>query len=829
VWHLGARLLGLTGLVAGSAGLGVYAFVPEYREEAQIVALGGGAAVALALLFEVRGLLRLALSRRGAVGLSVTLQVLLAAAILAGANAFAFKYYQRYDWTRDHKFTLSKEVRDQLARLHDDTDIVVYQQYVSFGQRAENKQDKYDLAAQKKIVEKVKDLAEQFQDLGPRFRVQVLDIQDDYYPEKFDKIKKEAPKLAEAIEQAPENSIFFYTRGRDQVQRLSFSDVYQLDKKASQDQNNLVLSDQGQEAFANKVFNIEERRPRIGFAVVHEYLGQEGHEDYGMPGLKQVFATRGYEARDIILKKGWGRKLEPTVLTHEENRYDTLEAQRKNLERVLTAQKEEKQDLTKQRDQWKTATLTQLNKEYALVESTLGITLVPWEKLEEFRKRTGRLPPIYRISEEVRGNFVKQFEEGLEELASVMTQVGDRLERVKEEQGQLHIDDLAERRRITDLRAKFNRMLADVDLLVVPRMTIYSILTDKAIPASVHGMDETQLDAIKDYIKAGKPVLFCLGPSNESEETAFGRPPRGKDGLEQLLSDFGVRLPEQTVLYDVESEAMADRTERQLLLGAPPEVPALEFDWANTPGKAQKHSDEHGVQPIRTSLRLTARSFGKALPAELRLRNPRPVYYLPWRVPNESAAGAVAALASMWAQGPYQALGTLANRGAERLDESAVFLMTDAACWNEDHPFPTEKRLPKYERPKSDDPRKNTVEETRRGPFPIGVAFEAPVPMSWYGEQAPAHPPTVRLAVVGHGGLFMGKPLTPMREKLLLDVSNWLLGRDDLLARDSQTWHYPRVQMSETAYALWALGAVLGLPLLFIFLGSVVLMVRQMR
>jgi hypothetical protein len=103
------------------------------------------------------------------------------------------------------------------------------------------------------------------------------------------------------------------------------------------------------------------------------------------------------------------------------------------------------------------------------------------------------------------------------------------------------------------------------------------------------------------------------------------------------------------------------------------------------------------------------------------------------------------------------------------------------------------------------------------------------VPASWYGDKLPEHTPEVRLAVLGHGGVFLGKALTPMREKLLLDVSNWLLGRDDLLARGYQTWQYPRVQLSETAFALWALAAVLGLPLFFIFLGSVVLMVRQMR
>ncbi len=828
--HLGARILGLTGLTAGIVTAALCFAVPDYHHEIMLAAAISAGAVVLALLFEIRGLGRLAFSRRGAVGASVALQLALATALVVGVNAFAFLYYKRFDLTRDHHFTIPANISAQLADLRDETDIVVYQQYVSFGQRAENRQDKYDLAAQRKIVEKVKDLAEQFQDLGPRFHVQVLDIQDDYYPEKFEKIKKDAPKLAEAIEQAPENSIFFYTPGRKQVQRLSFNDIYQLDKKASEEKNNLVLTDQGLEGFANKVFNIEERKPRVGFAVVHEYLGQEGHEDYGMPGIKQVFANRGFEGRDIILKKGWGKKLEPTVLAHEENRYEVLEAQRKNLERVLKAQREERQERDQQVKKWQNATLDEINKQFVLAETARGVQMVTWAQINEAKKRGVRLPPLHKLNEDVRKEILQDMRESLEETDNILSQLGQRFERVKEEQGKLHVEDLAERRRITDLRAKFNRMLADVDLLVLPRMTIYNIVDPKVIPGELHNLDDVQVDSIKDFIKSGKPVLFCLGPSNENEESPFPRPRSGKDGVEALLADFGVQLPNQAIMYDIESEALADRSERVLLLGALPEIPPVRFDWAVSPDQLHKRGTQASKeQPIRTSLKVTEKSFGKVLPKELQLREPRPVYYVRWRVPAETAGGAVGALAAPWALGPIQALAAVVGQGADKLDESTVILMSDAGSWNEDQPYPSEKRVPQYERPKADDPRKGKIEETRRGPFPIGVAFEAPVPVSWYGESQPEKVPTVRLAVLGHGGVFMGKNLTPMREKLLLDVSNWLLGRDELLARDAQTWQYPRVQIDDGAFRLWALGAVLGLPLLFAFLGSVVLLVRQMR
>ena len=43
--------------------------------------------------------------------------------------------------------------------------------------------DEYDQAAEKKIIKKVEDLADQFQEIGPRFRVHVMDTQKKNYKE----------------------------------------------------------------------------------------------------------------------------------------------------------------------------------------------------------------------------------------------------------------------------------------------------------------------------------------------------------------------------------------------------------------------------------------------------------------------------------------------------------------------------------------------------------------------------------------------------------------------------------------------------------------------
>jgi len=87
----------------------------------------------------------------------------------------------------------------------------------------------------------------------------------------------------------------------------------------------------------------------------------------------------------------------------------------------------------------------------------------------------------------------------------------------------------------------------------------------------------------------------------------------------------------------------------------------------------------------------------------------------------------------------------------------------------------------------------------------------------------------VRVAVIGHGGVFIGNTLPAVKEKLLLDVCNWLLGRDDLLAKAEHRWQYPRVTLADSQQALWQWGTRLGLPLLFAYLGLVVLMVRRLR
>src|SRR5262249_39418989 len=257
-----------------------------------------------------------------------------------------------------------------------------------------------------------------------------------------------------------------------------------------------------------------------------------------------------------------------------------------------------------------------------------------------------------------------------------------------------------------------------------------------------------------------------------------------------MLAELGFKMPKQTVLYNVETKSFAERRGNLIIQGTQVEVPPVEFDWkagAGLPGRVRvaKKLTPH---PIRSSLRLAGRSVGKGEAMDLRLRHPRPVYYEP--TSPESAP----------------------------IDH--VLMMASPESWNEDNPFPTRERTPRFEQPKKD-AGEGTVEEKRRGPFPIAVAAEPELPASWY-EKPGSGPHKDRIAVVGHGGVFIGTTLSPVREKLLLDTCNWLLGRDDLLAKDNEVWEYPRVQLSDTQKELWHWGTFLGLPLAFVYVGLLV-------
>src|SRR5437763_1363119 len=243
------------------------------------VFLGGAAAALLWLLVEVLVMLRFAAARRSAFGANAVVQAGIAAALLVGINLYSYFHYVRVDCTRKGEFTLPSDVQEQFQRLRPEaaTTILVLLQPTK-AVSTDNRDDHLASAAEKVVINKVRELADELRDFGPQFHVVVLDTREEDYPDKLEKVTKSRPGLARVLENAPPgNSIFFYAppdqrTEKDQpdngkvgekeaegahIQRLSFEDFYQLDrarsKKADNDRGNLVLLNKGIQPLARRI------------------------------------------------------------------------------------------------------------------------------------------------------------------------------------------------------------------------------------------------------------------------------------------------------------------------------------------------------------------------------------------------------------------------------------------------------------------------------------------------------------------------------------------------------------------------------------------------
>ena len=109
-----------------------------------------------------------------------------------------------------------------------------------------------------------------------------------------------------------------------------------------------------------------------------------------------------------------------------------------------------------------------------------------------------------------------------------------------------------EDRRITDIKEKFGRVLADVDLLIVPRFTVEDATEGSDVPPALHGLSKEQVEVVRDFMARGKPVLACLGPITPSLTSRPGETPEefggrirtalaeATDGLENLIAERGI-------------------------------------------------------------------------------------------------------------------------------------------------------------------------------------------------------------------------------------------------------------------------------------------------
>ena len=157
----------------------------------------GAGVVLLELVLELVMVLRVAAGRRSAFGFNAVVQVVLAVLLVVGVNFLSFQHWVRFDWTREQHFTLPADLRERLRRLDpkSETTVVVYQQHKTFGALSD-KPDRFDYAAERKVVEKVKDLVGLLREVGPQLRVEVLDVEEEGYDDKLKELTRNAPRCA---------------------------------------------------------------------------------------------------------------------------------------------------------------------------------------------------------------------------------------------------------------------------------------------------------------------------------------------------------------------------------------------------------------------------------------------------------------------------------------------------------------------------------------------------------------------------------------------------------------------------------------------------------
>lgn len=839
--HFLIRFLGLTGLLIACVGLvlanldGLLGSWNDLRLNllaalqgaaphlSAYLLLSGGLAVLLALVVELLRFLSQTAASHSALGVNAVVQGLLAVVLLIGVNVWSAGlkldllgwnvsgHYARFDLTRNRDFTLRGPVIEQLQRLQGETQVVILERHRTNGSFADHP-DQYDAAAERKVVEKIKDLVELLREVGPQFRVEVFDTQSRDYFTRLEELGKTSPELKSAIESAPENSIFF--AWGPHVQQLSFNDFYRLDKTESREANagrgNLVLCKRGIEPVVNRILNVEQRRPRVGVLVVHEALTTEGSLDfYTLAGARKTLQANGFDVRDVVLKR---EQQSPEGNFSMEPAVDLLEDSK--LDRLLDERKQVTEDLEELNEQIK-----------RLEELETLLPKAPLLKINEKLVAFG----LQMANDRARPLVKKRVQE---QLALDQQQRQDRQELLREiarEISQLDADQIGERRRMTDLRAKLDRTLSECDLLLLPRVTTSPEGVPVA-PPRVHDLDNRLVAAIKDYLRAGKPMLVCFGSVNRPTG-----PPEPPDELEKLLRELGVQFGKRTVLFDAEKRTFTG-DEPNMLRVRPLRLPPLEVkgtveqapeshdsavqrrtltrrdlalvgSWLGEPAGGPlpvlaTATPEPGplppkgrINPIRQSLDFASRCLGE--PLNLTLRKPRPVAVDP----------------TIARQLPYE----------------TTVLVTAPAAWNDENPFPSTARpVPRFERPTGFDPDAGTIDEKRQGTFPVAVAFAAKVPQDWL-TSASQSPETMRIVAIGSGSVFTGRQLPPAPELLLLDSCNWLLGRDDRLARPGEIWSYPRVDLTAREQSLWMWACRLGLPVLFAYLGAVVLLFRRLR
>ena len=648
-------------------------------------ALYGGSAALFALAIELLAGLRLAAGRRSLTGTVALVQIAMAAVLLVGVNVWSFQHPKRLDLTRNQQFTLPEEVRQQLAQLdpNSETTIVLYQQH----RGANDKPDPLELEAERKVVEKVTDLIELFREVGPQFRVEVLDVAEKGYADRLAAVTRDAPELRKAIEAAPQSSIFI--RSGKHVQRVGFGSFYRLDRSASQKRDNLVLRSVGPEPIARRIVNVEERASAIGVLVAHERLSSEGPINlFTLAGARKVLERAGFEVHDVILKGPTG---EPTA--------DSLEVSK--LERLQN-------DLDELN-----AEISSLDREVKLIDRLLStmadgsldeINRLILAYAEQFNPRF----ILVRLNDRNRDIIKRLFSNQRDAARESLNLAREEQQSVAKDLSGLSGERIRQLRRLKDLRTRLKRFVDDYDMLLVVRLTSRKTASRLPIRRSTISTSARPKWSASFCVRADRCSPVCA--TNVPNLGRPGGPPAIKppDPLESMLAQLGILFGKRTILYNVEKRAFAGREENLLRVSKPLQVPALRIGSGTTNLAERLQQDAFteireplaalgtaaanpllalpfirpanpvlAANPVEESLRLADEESGSKL--DLKLRFLRPVFIDPL--------------------------------SRSRMTVAPEVLATTSATWNDEQPFSTTLRpVPRFEPPVPEDPDNGTLE-----------------------------------------------------------------------------------------------------------------------
>ena len=228
--------------------------------------------------------------------------------------------------------------------------------------------------------------------------------------------------------------------------------------------------DRGVQPFARRVLNIDAKRPKVAVLTIHEALSTRQGEIIGLKGMAKTLATHGFDVVDIILKKftGMGGP-EAVVYTYDENKFDILDEELaaarddlKDVEEALVRYRERQTKVKSGDDKALEETLTDMELTRLLAQGMLigreqlqGQVAAAIKKVDDARKKN---------LQSRAADFVTTQVAALEDEQKKLTQDRDKTTQDREA---LSVESLTELRRMTDLTAKLNRLLADCDMVIV--------------------------------------------------------------------------------------------------------------------------------------------------------------------------------------------------------------------------------------------------------------------------------------------------------------------------------------------------------------------------